>query len=143
MRKAVLTGSVALVIIFGHLGVFFTGLLVGVFRLMIGSDALQTLLMASPVLASTAVAALTHMLTKDAQSADRANEDPFVVVLCLSIPLLLLSAIFLIFILFYWQVDGFGPDQLKLTLGALESAFGAFLGAISKKLFGGGKPQSA
>jgi hypothetical protein len=135
MRRSTLTGCVALLIIFGHIGVFFAALLVGTFQLMTGTDALQTLLTASPVLASTAVAALSHMMGRDYQHPDPSREDPFVVILCLSIPALLLSSIFLIFLLFYFQINGFGPDKLKISLGALEAAFGAFLGAISKKLF--------
>ena len=53
---------VAIIILGGHFLVFFFGLLLGVFGPLIGADAVQTVLMASPVLAVTATAALMFAL---------------------------------------------------------------------------------
>lgn len=125
----------ALIVIFGHILVFIAGLALGVFRLMSGTDALQTVLMASPILASTALAGMSHILNRKA-GYQTSSEDPFSIVLCLILPTILIAIILAVFILFYVQVDGFGPEQLKITLGAIETTLGAFLGAISKKLFG-------
>ncbi|MBW9070630.1 hypothetical protein [Agrobacterium pusense] len=138
MTKRQLTGWVAAIIVFGHFFVFMIGLLVGVFGLMSGVDALQTVLMASPVLASTAIAAFSHILARKARAGLTIAEDDMVVLFCFAIPVMLILSLCGIFWLFYLQIDGFGPDQLKITLGALETVFGAFLGAISKRLFGVG-----
>lgn len=91
--------------------------------------------MASPLLASTAFAALSHILTRGQNKAG-VREDAFAMVLYLTLPVILLLAISLIFVLFYMQSDGLVPDQLKITLEAIECMLGAFLGGISKKLFG-------
>jgi len=56
--------------------------------------------------------------------------------LCLTFPLILIGIILILFYLFYLQLDRFGPDELKIALGSVETFFGVFLGAISKSLFG-------
>jgi len=38
-------------------------------------------------------------------------------------------------------LNGFGPEQMKIALGGIETFFGVFLGAISDTLFG--KEESA
>jgi len=104
---------------------------------MSGTDAIQTLLMATPVLSTTALAAFSHVMNGPIEpAAKRASVSALYMVFSVSFPLALLALIFSIFYLFWLQVDGFGPDQLKIALGALETFFGVYLGVISKSLFG-------
>ena len=43
---------------------------------------------------------------------------------------------FVVFYAVYVQLPGFGPEQMKIALGGIETFFGVFLGAISDTLFG-------
>jgi len=69
-------------------------------------------------------------------AAKSAKVSGLYVVFAISFPLALLALIFSIFYLFWLQVDGFGPDQLKIALGSLETFFGVYLGIVAKSLFG-------
>lgn len=141
MRINTVRTCVAVVVIFGHLFVFVVGLSIGVFALLSGVDAIQTILMASPVLSATALAAFSYIL---AEANDerihkiRANRKVSGVFAAVTIvfPVFLLSGILVLFFIFWVQIDGFGSEQLKISLGALETFFGVYLGAISRTLFG-------
>src|SRR5450631_4506446 len=62
MFQGQLRTLVAAVILGGHLIVFFSALLLGVFGPMGGLDVLQTILMTSPVLGATALTALLFVM---------------------------------------------------------------------------------
>jgi hypothetical protein len=108
----------------------------GVFSLLNGIDAMQTLLMASPVLSATSLAAFSFILDSSVTSEDIRKVNLFFSIVVIFFPLLLLVAIVSILYLFWIQIDGFGPDQLKISLGGIETFFGVFLGAIARSLFG-------
>lgn len=139
MNIAAVKSWVASIVIFGHLLVFFCGMMLGIFSLLSGIDAIQTILIACPVLSTTAFAAFGHVMSEiDEAPRNRVSRDvsKLFTIIVLVFPTLLLLAILSLFLLFWAQLDGFGPEQLKITLGALETFFGVYLGAISKKLFG-------
>lgn len=137
MYESSVRNLVAVIVIFGHLLVFGIGLSLGIFRVLVGTDAIQILLMASPVLATTALAALTHIL---ATGTDRRRGKKTIFIFSLfaiSIPTILIFVILGLFFAFYAQIDGFGSTELKIAVGAVETTFGAFLGAVSTRLFPG------
>lgn len=127
---------VALIILLGHLAVFLSGLMLGIFGPLAGTDVVQMIVMTLPVLGATAFAALNYVLANE-QGVGRAYKVSsgfaFIVVL---FPVCLLSAIFAIFYFVYIQVPGMGPDNMKVSLGGVETIFGSYLGAISSRLFG-------
>jgi len=123
-------------VIFGHLAVFAVALSLGIFSLLQGVDALQTLLMASPILAVIALTAFTYILDNQESVADDSKVSGLFAVLCIAFPLILICAILALFYFFYLQLNKFGPDQLKIALGGVETFFGVFIGSISKTLFG-------
>lgn len=139
MKKNQVRAVVSVIVIFGHLLVFLLGLLLGVFNILRGTDAIQTLLMASPVLATTAFAAFSTALSETADQPNRKVElvTKLSAILVVTFPVILLGVILTLFYVFYKQIDGFGPDQLKISLGGVETFFGVYLGAISKFLFKG------
>jgi len=132
---------VALVILAGHFLVFLFGLLLGVFGPLIGADALQTVLMASPVLGVTATAALMFALREEAGVAKGTRVSGLFAIVSIFFPSALIICVFLIFLALYKQVAGFGPEQMKIALGGIETFFGVFLGVISDTLFGA-RPRS-
>jgi hypothetical protein len=127
---------VALIILLGHFFVFFFGLLLGVLGPLLGSDALQTVLMASPVLAVTATAALKFALSGEGGIEKGIRVSGLFAFVTTFFPIALIVCIFIIFFAVYRQTPGFGPDEMKISLGGIETFFGVFLGAISDKLFG-------
>lgn len=138
MPIAILRTIVALIIILGHLGVFAGGLTVGLLALE-NSDALQTILIASPVLAVTAASAVRFVLSDEsnAPSVPTKKAGFAFSIITIFFPIALLIAIAIVFWATYRKFNGFGPDNMKVTLGGIETFFGAYLGAISDKLFGG------
>jgi len=127
---------VATIILGGHFLVFFFGLLLGVFGPLLGSDAVQIVLMASPVLAATATAALMFALKNELEIKQGARVTSLFASVTIFFPSMLLLCLFITFYAVYIQLPGFGPDQMKITLGSIETFFGVFLGAISDTLFG-------
>jgi hypothetical protein len=137
---------VAVIILGGHFLVFFCGLLLGVFGPLLGTDAVQTVLMASPVLGVTATAALMFALRGEVGIARGQKVTGLFAFVTIFFPSALILCIFVIFYAVYVQLTGFGPEQMKIALGAIETFFGVFLGAISDTLFGrkgGGKGTSS
>ena len=132
--KVIVRNSVAAIAIFGHISVFAVALSLGIFSILRGVDALQTLLMASPVLAVIALSAFSRIM-ESGHDADEQVSTLYAIV-CIVFPVLLIAAIMALFYLFYMQLDGFGLDQLKVSLGAVETFFGVYVGGISKTLFG-------
>jgi hypothetical protein len=127
---------VAAITLGGHVFVFSAGMGLGLFGPLQGTDLVQVVLMASPVLAATAASALKFVLA--GQTSIERGERVTTIFACVVIafPVLLICGIFILFWSIYKQVSGFGPDELKIGLGALETFFGAYLGLISDKLFG-------
>jgi hypothetical protein len=136
MYQGQIRALVALIILVGHFVVFLAGLLLGVFGPLTGTDAAQIVLMASPVLAVTATAALMWILRGETEIVKGLKVTIPFAVITIFFPIALLLCILLIFFANYRQVTGFGPEQLKISLGGIETFFGVYLGAISDKLFG-------
>jgi len=141
MHQGQIRVIVAVVILGGHFLVFFCGLLLGVFGPLLGSDAVQTVLMASPVLGVTATAALMFALRGETGIHRGRKVSGLFAFVTIFFPTALIACVFVVFYAVYVQVAGFGPDQMKIALGGIETFFGVFLGAISDTLFG--KKESA
>jgi hypothetical protein len=133
--RSVVRNLVAIIVIFGHLIVFIVALSLGIFSLLRGLDAIQTIMMASPILAVISTAAFTYVIDDYGASKDDVKVSWIYALLCIVFPVILIAVVLVLFYLFYLQLDHFGPDQLKVTLGAVETFFGIFLGSISKSLF--------
>ncbi|MGR9206328.1 hypothetical protein ACU8OG_20700 [Rhizobium leguminosarum] len=138
MTQNTLRTVVSLIVIFGHLLVFFAGAVMGAFVFTLSSDAIQTVLMASPVLGVTAASSMRYIFSDQALESD-ATTRPLPMVRCviaIAFPISLLIAVFLILCTQVIQLDNFGPDKMKIYLGAVETFFGIYLGLISDSLFG-------
>jgi hypothetical protein len=136
MHQGQIRVIVAVVILGGHFLVFFCGLLLGVFGPLLGSDAVQTVLMASPVLGVTATAALMFALRGEVGIHRGRKVSGLFALVTIFFPSALIACVFVVFYAVYVQVPGFGPEQMKIALGGIETFFGVFLGAISDTLFG-------
>jgi hypothetical protein len=137
MYQSQLRSTVAVLVLVGHLVVFLVGLLLGVFGPLHGVDVAQTLMMASPVLGATAMSGLTYVLANERRGTKGIKVSHVFAFVVIFLPVVLLASILLIFYFVYIQVPGFGPDNMKISLGAIETIFGGYLGAISTRLFGG------
>ena len=82
------------------------------------------------------IPAFTFVIDHEEGASDDAKVSGFYATLCLTFPMILIGIILILFYLFHLQLDRFGPDELKIALGSVETFFGVFLGAISKLLFG-------
>ena len=127
---------VAVIILGGHFLVFFCGLLLGIFGPLLGTDAVQTVLMASPVLAATATSALMFALRGELGIRRGRKVTGLFAFVTIFFPSALILCIFVVFYAVYVELSGFSPDQMKIALGGIETFFGVFLGAISDTLFG-------
>ncbi|WP_189637717.1 hypothetical protein [Rhizobium phaseoli] len=97
---------------------------------------MQTLLMASPVLAVIAFGAFSNIMENRTGNRDSIKVSATYAIVCSVFPIFLVFIILALFWLFYQQLNHFGPDQLKIALGGVETFFGVFIGMISKSLFG-------
>jgi hypothetical protein len=127
---------VAIIILGGHFAVFIAGMALGLFGPLRGTDLVQVVLMTSPVLAMTATAAIRFILEGQVHIERGKRVTLVFSIVVVAFPLALICCIFLLFCSIYRQFDGFGPNELKVGLGAVETFFGAFIGMISDKLFG-------
>ena len=141
MRRSQIRTTVAVIVLAGHFLVFLVGLLLGVFGPLGGADAVQTLLMASPILGVTATSALRFALRDEPQVADTKKVSGLFAFVTIFFPFSLIACIAVVFAAVYKEVSGFGPDQMKIALGGIETFFGVFLGAISDTLFGGASAE--
>ncbi len=126
----------SIIVIFGHFGAF----LFGFFALAIGGgrvnqEFFNLILMASPVLSSTALAALVDLLARPSGGSRGRKVSGVFSAVTLFIPSVLVFCVVIVFYLFTSQSSIASPGDLKIALGVLETFFGAFLGAISKSLF--------
>src|SRR5262245_41923150 len=103
---------VALIILCGHFLVFFFGLLLGVFGPLLGTDAVQTVLMASPVLGVTATSALMFALRGEVGIRRGRKVTGLFAFVTIFFPSALILCIFVIFYAVYIQLSGFGPDEM-------------------------------
>jgi hypothetical protein len=126
---------VALIVIVGHFLVFAAALSFGLLQVLFSQDAFEILLMASPVLSATGLAALLYILENETNHAKGKKVTHSFSIIVIVVPTLLILVLASIFAALLFQFRNFGPDQLKIALGATETFFGAYLGAISKKLF--------
>ena len=97
---------------------------------------IQTVLMASPVLGVTATAALMFALRGEVGIRRGKKVTGLFAFVTIFFPSALILCIFVVFYAVYVQLSGFGPDEMKIALGGIETFFGVFIGAISDTLFG-------
>lgn len=128
--------TVTLIVLGGHVLIFvYAFVVLSIFGGRISSDFFQLILMASPVLASTALLAFSKLMN-DQGSGPRGKKLPLVYTLpTLGFPLLLIVLVGLVFTLFGMQSHIASPDELKISLGVLETFFGGYIGVLAKKLF--------
>ena len=128
---------VAAIVVIGHFLVFMAACLLYIFGPLSGGELANVLLMASPVLAVTAASAVRSIMDADDARVGRRRKASrtFVLFSCL-IPTCFTAAILVGFWACYVGSGGVGPEQLTIYLGTLEVAFGAYIGAISDRIFG-------
>jgi hypothetical protein len=136
MFQGQIRAVVAFIILGGHFLVFMSGLLLGTFGPLTLSDSTQTILMASPVLGVTGAAALLWVIRGETGIVMGEKVSPVFAAVTMLFPLGLLLCIIIIFLAVYKQLPGFGPEQMKIALGGVETFFGVYLGTISDTLFG-------
>jgi hypothetical protein len=136
MYQGQIRSLVAGIILGGHFLVFVAGMGLGLFGPLRGTDLVQVVLMASPVLAATATAAIRFVLQGEIYIEKGERVTAIFATVVTAFPTALIACIFFLFWAIYKQYEGFGPTELKIGLGAVETFFGAFLGLISDKLFG-------
>jgi hypothetical protein len=128
--------SVGIIVIAGHISVFLFGFFIlGILTEPFSQDTLQIILMASPVLAATAVAALKYVLREEVGDDKGERVRWSFAVVTLGIPICLVAVILLLFLLAYYRAENFSLGSLKIALGFVETFFAVFMSAISEQLF--------
>jgi hypothetical protein len=136
MYQGQVRSVVASIILVGHLLIFFAGIALGLFGPLRGSDLVQVLLIASPVLAVTATSALRFAFEGEVRIDKGEKITPIFLGVAIGFPLALIFSTLFLFWALYRQLNGFGPNELKVGLGAIETFFGVFIGLIGEQLFG-------
>lgn len=136
MRKATVAAIVAAIILGGHFLVFLFGLMQGVLGSLEGPELWETLLITSPVLSVTAASALTHLLRSQHEVDREEVVTRSFAIISIVVPVVLLLCITIVFTALYRQAAGFDPTDARIALGSIETFLGAFLGAVSDRLFG-------
>ncbi|MEJ0078821.1 MAG: hypothetical protein WDO17_25990 [Alphaproteobacteria bacterium] len=129
--------TVALITLVGHFVVFAFGLFaLGLMGPLFGSDVLQTVLMATPVLGVIAMAGLKYILASETEQPEGERVGQAFAAVVILFPTALILCILVVFLAAYFQVNHFGPEQLRIYIGFIETFFGVYVGAISDHLFG-------
>lgn len=136
VRQATLRSVVAAIVVLGHIFLFlYAFFFLGLFGPLYAEDAMQVVLMSTPVIGATATSALNYVIANEVRSAKGKLVSPLFALFCIAIPSILMLCIFVLYMLAASSTSQFGLTDLKLGLGVLETFFGVFVGAISKKLF--------
>ena len=129
--------TASLAILLGHILIVLTGLgLLVLFGPFSGSDGVQLVLMASPILAITSISSLKYILRTGTSHRKGKKTNRLFSSIVIGLPVLLIAVVLALFVLAFVGRGGLGIDGLKLTLGAVETLFGGYLGLISESLFG-------
>lgn len=124
------------IVIVGHFGVFLFGFFVlAVWGGRLTADFAHLILMASPVLAATSVAAFTDVISRPTAGRRGRRVRSLYVVVTFAVPVLLILCIGMIFALFAMQSHIASPADLKTALGGIEVFFAGYMTALSGKLF--------
>jgi membrane protease YdiL (CAAX protease family) len=127
--------AAAVIVVIGQLLHFIGALLLGIFGPLRGNDLLQVIFLGSPILAATAFSGFKYVIDNRRKKALGLKVTVVFSTLILGAPLILASIIFFLYYLTYIQFTGFGPDQLKFSLGITETFMGVYIGAVGETLF--------
>lgn len=136
MTQGAIRNLVAALILGGHLSIFICALLLGLVGPLKGTDLVQVVLIGSPILCVTAGAALRFVLEGHSDVWKGSSVTATFASVVILIPSALIASVLVMFYAIFKQINGFGPNELKVGLGAIETFFGIFIGMISDKLFG-------
>ncbi|MGC9419956.1 MAG: hypothetical protein ACP5EN_13395 [Rhodovulum sp.] len=136
LTEAAFARLIAAVLVVGHVLLFLFGLIVAVSGYLDFMDIAQLGLMASPMLMATAVPAFEFVARGITDHGS--DDDPKVVrsaaYLILFVILAFLAALFILYG-YGLARAGLSPDQIKIGVGAVETALGGYLGIIRRRLF--------
>lgn len=99
------------------------------------SDFVQLILMSSPVLASTSALAFMHILKRKGLGSRGRKLPTLYTLVTISIPAILIFLIGVMFTLFGLQMGVAAPGEIKIALGAIETFFAGYMGALAKSLY--------
>lgn len=138
MYQAAVHRTVAVVIVLGHLLIvaygFYSLVLFGPNENW--QEGLQVVLMASPVLAVSAVSGFRFVLQSGTSRRRGKKVNALYVAAIFIVPLILISFVLFLINLVYTGRSDIGLDGLKI--GSVETIFGVFIGMISEFAFGSG-----
>lgn len=136
MTKTNIRITVSLIIIFGHLLVFIIGFfLLNVLGPLEINDAIQLILMSTPILSIVSIQAMKYIMTDEIETLDNKKVSLSFSIVSIIFPSIFIFSIILIFLFTYFQIDGFSVSNMKLSLGIIETFLGIYLGMITDKLF--------
>ncbi|MEO1554874.1 MAG: hypothetical protein AAFS01_00465 [Pseudomonadota bacterium] len=129
--------TVTFIIVFGHIFLFlYAFLAIGIAGGQIDQDFFQLILMASPVLASTALLGFKDLVDRRGRGARGKKLPSSYLVITLALPLILIVLVGAVFTLFANQYNIASPNDLKISLGVIETFFGGYIGVLAKSLYG-------
>ncbi|MCY6383274.1 hypothetical protein [Hoeflea prorocentri] len=128
----------AAIILIGHFAIVAYGILMLVLFSPFQDiqKGIQVVLMASPVLAITAMAGLKHILSTATHKRRGKKVNAFYFSTVLGLPLVLIVSVLGLIYMVHHGIGNIGIEGLTLVLGAIETCFGAYIGLISDDLFG-------
>lgn len=136
MTRTLLSRRLTFILVFGHISLFFFGLLVAAFGRLELTDSVQMILMGSPLLAVVALSGFTQMLGAMAIPADDPLVDSSVSKFVQLVSATFIVALFIVYSMGLFRTENvLSADGIKILVGSVETVLGGYISTIKDKLF--------
>jgi hypothetical protein len=136
MTQLSLARRLSMVLVFGHIALFFFGLLVAAFGRLELTDSVQMILMGSPLLAVVALSGFVHMMTTMTIQSDDPPVDSSVARFLLFVVSAFIIALFIVYSMGLFRTERvLSADGIKILVGTVETVLGGYIASIKDRLF--------
>ncbi len=132
MKLSSLRNALSVLIVTSHLGIIIYAIYLANFEFLDKSQGYEATLMVSPMLGGVALAAFTSVIERRKVTNKRVNL--IYIYLAFLIPIISICIIFGALVAAH--IAEITVHQLKMTIGFTETGLAAFIGVLSKALFG-------
>ena len=136
MTELSLSRRLSMMLVFGHIALFFFGLLVAAFGRLELTDAVQMILMGSPLLAVIALSGFIHMMTNMTIPPDDPTVDLSVARFLQFVVSTFIVALFIVYSMGLFRTEHIlNADSIKILVGSVETVLGGYIASIKDRLF--------
>lgn len=136
MTELALSRRLAMILVLGHIALFFFGLLVAAFGRLQLTDSVQMILMGSPLLAVVALSGFGLIIGTMRIPADDPAVDASVSMFLQFIVSCFIFALFIVYSMGLFRTEHIlNADGIKVLVGLVETVLGGYIASIKDKLF--------